>query len=240
MVSLKHKHTSLKADGPDATLIKPTDWNDEHEMIVSGANRYLGRNQSASGPVQELGVVPKDATDDGTLWTKAAIEAAIAAAVAPLLVAKINPPTYDTYALQAALALQIADPMLNSIPQITEGNLMFTRAYTALNAAHRIRVTCTGFMTANITANGLVALFIDGAAPAVRSTYLAEAPNANVPKPFTLKWEGALAAGEHIFTVRAGFFGASLFPNSFGNAGAAGVGGGTTAWVLTVEELLTP
>ena len=85
MVSLKHKKVSAKANATDSTLVRPLDWNDEHDLVLSVANRYLGRDQSAvGGPAQELPVVPSGPGDDGTIWTKAAVEAAIAAAVAQL------------------------------------------------------------------------------------------------------------------------------------------------------------
>jgi hypothetical protein len=85
MVSFKHKFQSAKANATNATLVRPRDWNDEHDVQITAGSRYLGRDQSApGGPVQELVVANNGAGDDGTIWTKAAIEAAIAAAVAAI------------------------------------------------------------------------------------------------------------------------------------------------------------
>lgn len=41
-VSLKHKFTSPKADPSDATLIKPSNWNDEHDLIASANAVVVG------------------------------------------------------------------------------------------------------------------------------------------------------------------------------------------------------
>lgn len=77
MVSLKHKFTSPKADGPDTTFVKPTDWNNEHSLTVS-TKSVLGA--LAAGDVTELPLETAATGDDGTLWTKAQIQAAIATA----------------------------------------------------------------------------------------------------------------------------------------------------------------
>lgn len=52
-LSLKHKFTSPKADGPDATRIRPSNWNDEHDIIME-TQRILGRITAAAGPVEEI------------------------------------------------------------------------------------------------------------------------------------------------------------------------------------------
>jgi microcystin-dependent protein len=90
MPSLKHKFTSLKADGGDATFVKPSDWNDEHDLVADGASMYLGRDATGSGNVQEIPVQGTGGGDSGTIYTKAAVDAAIAAAVAAA-VAGITP-----------------------------------------------------------------------------------------------------------------------------------------------------
>lgn len=52
-LSFKHLFQSLKTDGPDNTLVQPSDWNDEH-VITCGAGKVLGRENTTSGAVQEL------------------------------------------------------------------------------------------------------------------------------------------------------------------------------------------
>lgn len=82
MTIVKHKFHSGKGDGPDSTRVKPSAWNDDHDIATEAASVYLGRDQSGDGPAQELPVVTAGVGDDGTIWTAAKIEAAIAAAIA--------------------------------------------------------------------------------------------------------------------------------------------------------------
>jgi hypothetical protein len=53
MISVKHKFQSAKSDGPDSTVVQPSDWNDEHDITV-GAGKVLGRASGSAGAVQEL------------------------------------------------------------------------------------------------------------------------------------------------------------------------------------------
>ena len=54
-VSLKHLFQSAKADGPDATLVQPSNWNAEH-VLTQAADRLLGRTTSGTGPTEEITV----------------------------------------------------------------------------------------------------------------------------------------------------------------------------------------
>jgi hypothetical protein len=130
----------------------------------------------------------------------------------------------------------LALPIDNTVPQITEGNQLFSQAFAVNNPAHRIRLRCTGTLGAGSAESGAVALFIDGAANAVRSQFI-RMPDA-LPIPFSLEWEGVLAGGSHTFSIRIG-------NNSGGSPiinGAAGLpyGGGTNGASLSIEELATP
>lgn len=52
-VSLKHKFASAKSDGGDATLVRPSNWNDEHDLTLSTA-RLLGRVTAGTGAAEEV------------------------------------------------------------------------------------------------------------------------------------------------------------------------------------------
>jgi len=52
-VSLKHTFQSAKTDSGDATVIQPSNWNQEH-VLTAGAGKVLGRDTSGAGAVQEL------------------------------------------------------------------------------------------------------------------------------------------------------------------------------------------
>jgi phage-related tail fiber protein len=54
-VSLKHQFTSPKVDGPDATLVQPSNWNAEH-VLTQATNRLLGRTAAGTGPTDEISV----------------------------------------------------------------------------------------------------------------------------------------------------------------------------------------
>jgi len=49
----KHVFQSAKADGPDSTIVQPSDWNDTHNITLA-AGKVMGRDASAGGAVQEL------------------------------------------------------------------------------------------------------------------------------------------------------------------------------------------
>jgi hypothetical protein len=52
-VSLKHKFVSAKSDGADATIVRPSNWNDEHDLLVNEST-ILGRVSSGTGAAEEL------------------------------------------------------------------------------------------------------------------------------------------------------------------------------------------
>lgn len=53
-VSLKHKFVSPKLDSPDSTKVQPSNWNDEHDLLV-GANSVVGRGAgSGDAPAVEI------------------------------------------------------------------------------------------------------------------------------------------------------------------------------------------
>lgn len=146
----------------------------------------------------------------------------------------VTPPTFDEYTSAAGLAANI--PQDDTIPQIGEGTQIFGRTFTASNAAHRIRVRAAGSaMTASAASIICAALFIDGAANAVRSKFLQPA-GGNWGVDIEVMWEGVLAAGAHTFTVRLGAGVGSVAPN----ASTTRLGGGSQAWTFTIEELTAP
>ena len=52
-ISLKHKFQSAKSDGSDSSLVKPSNWNDEHDLTLA-SGRVLGRTSSGAGAAEEL------------------------------------------------------------------------------------------------------------------------------------------------------------------------------------------
>jgi len=54
-VSLKHKFASLKSDDADTTIVRPSNWNDEHDLLMATA-KLMGRTTAATGVAEEIGV----------------------------------------------------------------------------------------------------------------------------------------------------------------------------------------
>lgn len=53
--SLKHLFHSPKTDGPDSTLVKPSNWNDEHVLTVDVDGVVLGKTAgSGAGPIETI------------------------------------------------------------------------------------------------------------------------------------------------------------------------------------------
>lgn len=77
-LSLKHKFTSPKADGPDTTRIRPSNWNDEHDIIMD-TQRILGRITASAGPVEDIPLASTLEFSGGSLGVAAATVSRITA-----------------------------------------------------------------------------------------------------------------------------------------------------------------
>lgn len=67
-ISLKHKFQSTVPDQPKPGLVRPSNWNDEHDLVVSGPS-IIGRKESGQGPAQELSVPEVAGMLDGQFAT---------------------------------------------------------------------------------------------------------------------------------------------------------------------------
>lgn len=56
-VQIKHRFQSLKADGNDTSLIRPSNWNDTHTLTMGGET-LLGRASAGSGDAEEITLGP--------------------------------------------------------------------------------------------------------------------------------------------------------------------------------------
>lgn len=181
----------------------------------------------ASPTVNQLFTAPNGVTYKwtGTIWISVATVPAVALAN----------PTYDIFTATAALNTQLsADPLLNGVFASTSGNQIFSRSFTALNAAHRVRIRVRGTVSTLVASNGLLGIFVDGG-NAVRSAGIVTQVASQVLHVL-LDHEAVLAAGARVISARCGFFGAGFLPNSFGNA-SAGFANNTGGWTMSIEEL---
>lgn len=52
-ISLRHRFVCTKPDAPDNTIVRPSDWNEEHDIEMS-SGFVLGRTTTGDGEVEEL------------------------------------------------------------------------------------------------------------------------------------------------------------------------------------------
>ncbi len=71
-VSLKHKFASVKADGDDASLVRPSNWNDEHDLVID-TSKIVGRTTAGTGSAEEIGVSSELTLSSGTLGIAASL-----------------------------------------------------------------------------------------------------------------------------------------------------------------------
>jgi hypothetical protein len=63
-MGVKHKFTSGVADGGDATLIRPSNWNDDHQLVSSSTDNAVVRFDGTAGDaVQDSGVTIDDSNN---------------------------------------------------------------------------------------------------------------------------------------------------------------------------------
>lgn len=60
--TIKHRFTVAKADGPDSTEVRPSNWNDTHDFEIDGG-KVIGRDTSGTGEMQELPISVTPAGD---------------------------------------------------------------------------------------------------------------------------------------------------------------------------------
>ena len=140
-------------------------------------------------------------------------------------------PTWD-YRNDAVLG-SVVIPQDDTIPQITEGQRLFSRSFTAVDPSHPIEVDADAqFGSGGAGVNCVLALFIDGAPDAVATKIV----NLNVAQAFItnrLRWRGVLSAGAHTFEVRWGHAGnIYLARNDNGR-----LYGGTLQATMSVSEI---
>jgi hypothetical protein len=72
-MEVRHKFVSNKPDGTDSSLVKPSDWNNEHAITMKG-NSLLGRADESKGDADEIALGSNLQIKDKTLQIKADID----------------------------------------------------------------------------------------------------------------------------------------------------------------------
>ena len=67
-VSLKHKFVSSVPDDADTSIVRPSNWNDDHDLLLA-TNRLLGRTTAGTGSAEEISVSGELTLSAGALST---------------------------------------------------------------------------------------------------------------------------------------------------------------------------
>lgn len=54
-LSVKHAYTTSKVDGPDTTVVRPSNWNEEHAITVGGRS-LVGKTSTGTGPAEQIDI----------------------------------------------------------------------------------------------------------------------------------------------------------------------------------------
>lgn len=128
-LSIKHPFVSMKADGVDTSVVRPSNWNQNHSIEL-GAGKVIGRDTSGAGAAQEL---PLAFTPEGNASfvssgaTKLAVGTTAQRPASPsvgmerwntTLGAKeiYNGSAWTAYALEAAITAAIAAAVAAAVP----------------------------------------------------------------------------------------------------------------------------
>lgn len=76
-ITVKHKFTSAKADSGDASLIRPSNWNDNHDITLA-TGKLMGRYTAGTGLVQEVGLATRLEFSAGNIDLSTAVQAQLA------------------------------------------------------------------------------------------------------------------------------------------------------------------
>jgi hypothetical protein len=71
-VSLKHKFVSAKSDPADTSLVRASNWNDEHDLVIA-TSRLVGRTTSGTGVAEEIAVSSDLSLASGTLGVASSV-----------------------------------------------------------------------------------------------------------------------------------------------------------------------
>lgn len=71
MVTITHKFVSSKPDGADSSLLRPSNWNDTHNLNMASSSRLLGRISAGAGLAEEISISTGLEFNAGALRVKA-------------------------------------------------------------------------------------------------------------------------------------------------------------------------
>jgi len=127
---------------------------------------------------------------------------------------KVLQSLYSEYTGQGTLSGTI--PTDASIPQVDEGNELFSQAITASSGSNTIEIVAVIYGAPQGTANTNAAIFLDGGSDAIYACQTGhDAGGGNEPANGVVRFRvSAVDTSEHTYTVRVGPNTGNYFPNS--------------------------
>lgn len=126
-------------------------------------------------------------------------------------------------------------PLDDTIPQVSEGSEVLSVSITPKSSTNRVRVRFQAWGSSSAgAANIIAALFVNGAANAVRASWITT-PLAGSPGAISLEYEHVPGStSSQTYSIRVGGNGAAIRLNGTGSARRFG---GTAAATVVVEEI---
>lgn len=165
-VSLKHKFTSSIPDDADTSIVRPSNWNDEHDLLLA-TNRLLGRTTAGTGSAEEISVSGELSLTAGALSTSANV---VTLTGSQTLTNKTLTSPVITGGTTTTVPTGAYDLTNKDYVDSVAQGLNFHQACNYATAAALPAYTYnngTSGVGATITANANGALSVDGATPSV-------------------------------------------------------------------------
>ena len=133
-VSLKHAFSSGKADGVDATLVQPSNWNSEHVLAI-GSPKLFGRTSGIGATTSSLSAVTR--ANPGVFTTTAAHNLVVGQLITITGVVGMTQLNGNTYVVNTT-------PLTTTFTVTFQGTALNTTSYTAYSSGGTVTPTGTG------------------------------------------------------------------------------------------------
>lgn len=233
-ISVKHTFQSAKPDGTDATLIQPSNWNDEHVMTAA-AGKVIGRDTSGAGAVQEL---PIAVSPSGAVAVNNVIESTSGGFKFPDGTTQISAATATSYLQNVqsgnyTLVLSDAGKQIYSANTAAQVITVPTNASVAFPIGTLITIVNMGTRSIRLSNSG-VSIYPNGSTTATPIPVISSGVSVQLIKTGTNSWNalfGSVIDGTNIsYLVVAGGGGGGSSNTGPGAGGAGGMRTGTVSY----------
>lgn len=165
-VSLKHKFVSSVPDDADTSIVRPSNWNDDHDLLLA-TNRILGRTTAGTGAAEEISVSGELTLSAGALSTSSNV---VTLTGTQTLTNKTLTSPVITGGTTVTVPSGAYDLVNKTYVDSTAQGLNFHQSCKYATAAALSAYTYnngSGGVGATLTANANGALSVDGSTPSV-------------------------------------------------------------------------